>query len=489
MTIPKTQSWRQRSVATLKKITLVAATALAAFSSPEAEAARGRVQIQNGNVVTDNGERLRAAPFFMSIFNTRHMRDNETTYRDYFRSVSRDYGMNCVRVCPWVGNWEYDIKNNTNHNSEMLYMIDKCVQWAEEDNIYVVINLHTKFGTVMNRTKVDEFWSVVAPRHKDKTHVVFEAVNEPDVPSAKSTMAGIYSDLRGRAANTHIILWSLADPGVTNNNFALSDLQAASSISYSNASFGFHIYDWQLADRRRWDKVKTYRDGGYPVINTELMSFQDADTIPIYYPYLTENIKHARESTYNMSWMQWAPRFNYASMDQYGDNHLTNSDIGFFQIYKDKLLEKGINFWSSSISITGNRRLNDSANTFYFHANGSTNGSKVTCKNLNTEWYSQRWAIESVSGATNIYRLKNLWGNIYLGTPNSSAGTTVQVETSNTSYWSQQWEFSNVGTNTYRIKNRWSGLYLTAASSESGDLKQQSLNTSSNAQIFRLTAF
>jgi hypothetical protein len=291
-----------------------------------AEAARGRPLIQNGNLVTDGGERLRGAPFFMSIFNTWHMRQNETTYRDYFRSVSRDYGMNCVRVAPWIGNWEYDIKNNTNHNSEILYMIDKVVQWGGEDNVYVIINMHTAYGTVLTQTRVMDFWNIVAPRHQDKTHVIFELVNEPDVPSARSTMAGIYSAVRALAPNTHLILWSLNNPDA--NGFTAQDLRNASSISYVNASFGFHVYEYILDKNVKWEAAKAIRTAGFPVACTEFYSMTNANDLPIDYNFLVDNIEFARSSTYNMSWIQWAPRFNYASLDQYGDNDAYNSDIG-----------------------------------------------------------------------------------------------------------------------------------------------------------------
>jgi Cellulase (glycosyl hydrolase family 5) len=329
----------------LRRAVLATASALAllALAVPSAEAARARVSIQNGNVVSDSGSPLRGAPFFMSIFNTRHMRDNETTYRNYFRTVANDYKMNAVRVSPWVGNWEYDIKNNSNHKTEMLYMIDKAVQWAGEDNIYCIINLHTAYNTVLTRQKVKDFWDIVAPRHKDKTHVIFEVVNEPNIASAKSHMAGIYSDVRALAPNTHLILWSLNNPD--SGGFTLQDIRNASSINYSNASFGFHVYEYTLGKNAKWERAKSYRSGGYPVICSEFYSLTNANDKPIDYRFLTDNIKFARSSTYNMAWVQWAPRFNYASIDQYGSNHLYNSDIGFFQRYKDEVVNKGITKW------------------------------------------------------------------------------------------------------------------------------------------------
>jgi hypothetical protein len=309
--------------------------------SMEAQAAAGRVRIVNGNVVTDQGVELRGAPFFMSIFNTQHMRNNETTYRDYFNDVKNNYGMNCVRICPWIGNWEYNIATDTNHYNQIIYMLDKVVQWAEDAGIYAVINCHTKFNTKVNVAKSQEFWNIVAPRYKDKTHVVYEITNEPDLITVRTNMDDMYAYVRERAPDTHLICWSVADPGVISQAdpdapsdssratiFSLQDIQNASSISYTNASVGFHVYPWNAnGDTRRWDKAKGFRDAGYPVICTEFMCFQNADTIPIHYDYVTSNIRDAR--AYGMSWIQWCPRFNYASIDQYTEaNSLYNSDIG-----------------------------------------------------------------------------------------------------------------------------------------------------------------
>ena len=75
-------------------------------------AARGRVKIQNGNVVTDTGAPLRGAPFFMGIFDVPDMKANETLYRNYFREVSQKYHMNTVRLGLWVGDWSFLIKGS-----------------------------------------------------------------------------------------------------------------------------------------------------------------------------------------------------------------------------------------------------------------------------------------------------------------------------------------------------------------------------------------
>jgi hypothetical protein len=353
MHYPQTPKWLGRIIRATK---VAGALALASLlSSTSVEAAAGRVRIINGNVRTAGDSSLRGAPFFMSIFNVKHMQDNETTYKNYFNTVKNNYGINCVRICPWIGNWEYDIKNNNDHKTKFLYMMDKVVQWADEAGIYAVVNMHIKFNTIINTQKAKDFWGIVAPRYKDRTHVIYEAVNEPDLVSVRTEMDDIYAYIRGQAPNTHIICWSVADPGVISQanprsgggstTFALQDIKNASSISYSNASVGFHCYPWNSnGDTRRWDKAKAFRTAGYPVICTEFQCFQNADNPPIAYAYVVSNIRDARN--YGMSWIQWCPRFNYAAIDQYTSSNSTyNSEIGFFQKYKDELTAAGIKFW------------------------------------------------------------------------------------------------------------------------------------------------
>ena len=146
------------------------------FESASAQM-RGRVQIVNNNVVADNGEPLRGAPFFLAIFGIDDIEPNEAQYRAYFKEVVEDYHMNCVRICPWIGNWAFMNTEDPfydHHRSQILEMIDKCVQWAEEEGIYAVVNLHTRFNTPLELQRAKDFWNVVAPRYKDKTHVIFE---------------------------------------------------------------------------------------------------------------------------------------------------------------------------------------------------------------------------------------------------------------------------------------------------------------------------
>jgi len=219
---------------------------------------RGRVQMANGNVVSDTGQPLR-----------------------------------------------YE-----GHKTDILYLIDKVVQWAEEDGIYAIVNLHTRFGTTTELNRMKDFWEVMAPRYKDKTHVVYELTNEPKTQFWTDTdfgdrgdretndsnllidavMADLYTYVRGLAPETHLILWSPNNPSA----LTVDRINAASDgIDYSNASVGFHIYEYTLGKAQQWDLAQEYRDAGYPTILTEFYSLSAADHYPIDYAHLITNIKTA----------------------------------------------------------------------------------------------------------------------------------------------------------------------------------------------------
>jgi hypothetical protein len=124
------------------------------------------------------------------------------------------------------------------------------------------------------------------------------------------------------------------------------------------------------------------------------------------------------------------------------------------------------------------------------HTSSNVSSSAVRSRTLDSGGLAQRWVIELVSGTTNIYRLKSTWSGLYLAAPNNTAGTTMRIYSSDTAATSQRWEISYAGSaGNYRLKNVASQLYLTAGSASGTDIKQQSLNTSSNTQVFRLSSY
>lgn len=450
------------------------------FSLQLSAAQRGRVQIVNNNVVTDTNEPIRACPFFLDLFDVPDMQANETLYRNYFKTLSETYNMNAIRICPWIGDWTYDVKNNSHHNEMFVYMIDKVVDWCEEDGIYAIVDLHIEFGTTVDLQNVKDFWSVFAPRYKDKTHVVFEALNEPDVTTAIQQMGNVYTYIRNQAPNTHIILWS------PNNatKITLNNIQSVSSIDYSNASFGFHVYEWYVDKPVEWEHAKSIRDAGYPVICTEFFSITNANYMPIDYDHLVDNIDYAEQ--YGMSWMQWGPFAQYRNNNKSGWTH---NSIKFSQTYLDELAQGGVAHWeidngtTTGGNLSGIYRIKDNSEGRYITASNET----ADWSTVNTvwwqDWQSQKWELVHVED--NIYRIKNTWSGFYITAPNQYTEWDAVRQHSWENWTSQQWIFEQIDGEEYRITNRWNGMVLRAQNNNWWDVVQTN-NHNYNTERWRV---
>jgi hypothetical protein len=111
------------------------------------------------------------------------------------------------------------------------------------------------------------FWSVVAPRYKDRPHVLYEMVNEPvawdprDYTEANvADLREVYEVMLRGAPETHIVLWSFA-----NLNSGLETTRAVErmrGVYYTRESVGFHWYRATAAD-------VSFLQGQYPLLMTE----------------------------------------------------------------------------------------------------------------------------------------------------------------------------------------------------------------------------
>ena len=308
-------------------------------------AARGRPIIVDGHLRADNGRAFRGAPFFGDLFqDVADFQANVATYQPYFNDVVDTYHMNLVRISPWLSQWEIDLTNQTNIDN-LLFMTDTVVNWAESKNIYAIVNAHSQFNTVINLTEIQRFWDLIAPRYKDRTHVIYEAMNEPEINSANTHMTTIYNHIRGHAPNTHIILWSFAE----STEITIAFLQNHPTISYANASVGYHVY-FELGDTE-WDHMNnTIRGAGFPIIDTEHHSLTNANDLPIDYNFLMTCIQKAENR--GLSWIQWAPYFNFRLVSKDPD---WEEGQRFTSTYLTELANKGIAHWPAVPSIGGCR--------------------------------------------------------------------------------------------------------------------------------------
>ena len=474
---------------------------IASFTINNAAADRGRVKIVNKDLRSDQGTPLRGTHFFLDIFSIDDMRNNESTYRNYFRSVAKDYNMNLVRTSVYFGDFEIMQKDSPYYQSNLRdfkYVYDKVVQWAAEDGVYVIIIMGTKHGSKIQLDRAKDFWNVFAPRYKNRSHVIYELVNEPNIPAIRRTQAPLYKHVRSLAPKTHLIFWSLTNPEDMNSGDIWNH---SGGIDYGNASVGFHIYDFILNKSQQWDLAKAYRRNGLPVINTEFYSLTRADYYPIDYNFLGANVRMAEDRGF--SWTQFAPVANYRFTNKRrGDNNrtVTHQDIAFSQRYWNKLAEYGTSKWArdgqnqnnqnnqnadndqnAGTSLQGVRRLSDTWQGHQLHASGQYAGAGVQSAPFRGEWSSQQWLLEAQGDY--VFRIKNQWTGRYLAPCGDWEWADLCTLDYNASWSSLKWKFEWVD-NSWRIKNLWTQKYITAPSNQWENFRLANRRDNWTSQIF-----
>lgn len=252
---------------------LLVVFALAACSSrppgkPRVEASapisgeRQRVHVGNGTVLTDRGTILRGASMMILA------RPNYSTDPAFWSSV-HDLGLNAVRLdvaTTKIGKTVY----------EQLPSLDKAVDLAAQNGMYIMFKTSEKPGTY-DLDSLIEFWSVAAPRYKNRTNVLFELTNEPVSGRAPwgrpeqwtdqviADLTKVYNIMRAAAPDTHIVLFSTPNlyPDCESYKKVIAKMKG---VDWTKASVGFHHY--RGTEEFGEKNIQCLR-ASYPLIMTE----------------------------------------------------------------------------------------------------------------------------------------------------------------------------------------------------------------------------
>lgn len=131
---------------------------------------------------------------------------------------------------------------------KVLAILDKCVQWAEDLNLYLIIDNHSSNGSGKGMTadiekKLAEIWTQVADRYKNASSlIIYEIHNEPfGIDRAKwGKVQGRTIDLIRAIDTKHTIVVGGADW----NSF--NTLELLPKYSDSNLIYTFHYYEPML---------------------------------------------------------------------------------------------------------------------------------------------------------------------------------------------------------------------------------------------------
>jgi hypothetical protein len=228
-------------------------------------AQRGRVQIQDGTLVTDNGTLLRGAYHSTDV--------SETPPSRVYIDALKGFGLNTLHVygeCP-----------EFNTVGEKVAMIDSLVEWTREDSLYMILTIGGGFtmNGQFDSAFVMDFWNIYAPRYKDETHLIYEICNEPYSwysPYDSATLAmerWAYDTIRALAPETHILFMSYAN--ARNADSVMNDInRLGMGIDWDNASIACHGYG--VASENLRDFLLTIKNLGYAITNTEPASIENA---------------------------------------------------------------------------------------------------------------------------------------------------------------------------------------------------------------------
>lgn len=343
---------------------------------------RGRVQIQNGTLLTDTGSLLRGA--FVSLDSPSY----SMCTREEIAAV-KELGLNTIHV--YAENYWDEKQNGPGYNSNDM---DNLVAWTAEESLYLIITMTgVDFSNQENIQFAKDCWSFYAKRYKNETHLIFEILNEPaDVPFEDEVInfeKEVYQIIRSNAPDTHIQLlspWNIFYPEL------LNDIQRLEPIDWNNASIAGHVYHKTGYDYI--ESIKRIKNAGYTLMITEFHSienkyanlayirlFEDLGISYANFINLTElvNNNSVYKSMVESSEIRWIPDFGTWPQS------LTDIDyVDPFIYHKAGFYDEGSN-WRPSVEISSIEYVEPDSYVGYYNLNFETApiGFDVFCSSDN----------------------------------------------------------------------------------------------------------
>lgn len=193
---------------------------------------RGRVQVRDGNLLTDKGTRLRGATLGIDAS------PDAALDQPLFDELAQGAGLNAFHV--YLENYE-DV---TGVNAAQA---DQLVELTSQAGMYLLIGIGGGHGNgSFDLAKVRSFWDFYAPRYAERSHVIYEIQNEPeltcDAPLAAATLdmeREAYASIHAVAPSSHVAFFSFH--GIPTAATLETSLDALTGVvDWSRASVGFH---------------------------------------------------------------------------------------------------------------------------------------------------------------------------------------------------------------------------------------------------------
>lgn len=199
---------------------------------PPASPDRGRVQVRDGNLLTDKGTRLRGSTFGVDA------RPDFAFDQALFDEMATEAGLNAFHVY---------LESRSDETGVNVAQADLLVELTSKAGLYLVLGIGggTAGGT-FDIEKIRSFWNFYGNRYASRTHVIFEIQNIPehtcDAPYQPETLAmerEIYAAIRAVAPDTHVALFSHV--GIPTPSALAGSLdEVDGEVDWSKTSVAFH---------------------------------------------------------------------------------------------------------------------------------------------------------------------------------------------------------------------------------------------------------
>jgi hypothetical protein len=189
-------------------------------------------------------------------------------------------------------------------DDSFLAKLDEQVDIAQALGMYIIIDYHPVpcckpiYSQEPWRSDIVEFWDTVAPRYKDRTHVVYEVKNEGlsstegwDDPVARAQHVAktaqfhdeLYVRIRAAAPDTHLIAFCATGRALSESmEDTLTALALATQVDYANASVAYHPY---VDPGEMMPLVQQLISSGRPVMATEVGRMEDVGKPGVVFTY------------------------------------------------------------------------------------------------------------------------------------------------------------------------------------------------------------
>ncbi len=418
-------------------------------------------------------------------------------------------------------------------NTTWLNRVKTVVDYAYNEGLYVIINIHGDgYNSVAGswllvnssdqttvKAKYQKVWGQIANKFVNyDEHVIFESMNEEFDGTYGTPNTTYYSNLNAynqifvdtvrQTGGNNAARWLLIpgwntniDYTVGNYGFTLpSDTYRSSTIpsSEKRIMISVHYYSpWDFAGEEsgnitQWGATATNSSkkstwGQEDYLDSQLKSTYDkfvTQGYPVVIGEFGSIDKTAFDSTNNTYRAAFAKAVStaarkYSSVPVYWDNG-ANGQYGFglFNRTTNAVTQQGI--IDAIMNVMNTSKMKNVTTGLYIDGMGrTTNGSNAGQWSAGSS-NNQRWVMEFY-GSYN--KIKNVATGLYLdGMGNTTNGSICGQWSSSTSS-NQRWVLEAYGSN-YRIKNVATGLYLDGGGSTANgsDLKLWSSNTSTNLQ-------